>query len=113
MNIRRPNGACHPRRASLAFAALGALVLAGCAETSTMRSAVVAIMDWCRKVNGLYKAEVIHRRSWPNREAVEIAALEWVDWFNHRRLLGPIGNRPPAEAEALYYAKLDGSDVAA
>ncbi len=65
------------------------------------------------KVNGLYKAEVIHRRSWPNREAVEIAALEWVDWFNHRRLLGPIGNRPPAEAEALYYAKLDGSDVAA
>jgi len=54
-------------------------------------------------INGLYKAEVIHRRSWKNREAVELATLEWVDWFNHRRLLGPIGNIPPAEAEAAYY----------
>ena len=54
-------------------------------------------------INGLYKAEVIHRRSWANREAVELATLEWVDWFNHRRLLGPIGNvPPPAEAEAAY-----------
>lgn len=54
-------------------------------------------------INGLYKAEVIHRRSWASREAVELATLEWVDWFNHRRLLGPIGNIPPAEAEAAYY----------
>ena len=54
-------------------------------------------------INGLYKAEVIHRRSWKNREAVELATLDWVDWFNHRRLLGPIGNIPPAEAEAAYY----------
>ena len=54
-------------------------------------------------INGLYKAEVIHRRSWPNREAVELATLEWVDWFNHKRLLGPIGNIPPAQAEAAYY----------
>ena len=54
-------------------------------------------------INGLYKAEVIHRRSWPNREAVELATLEWVDWFNHRRLLGSIGNIPPAEAEAAYH----------
>lgn len=54
-------------------------------------------------INGLYKAEVIHRRSWRNREAVEWATLDWVDWFNHRRLLGPIGNIPPAEAEAAYY----------
>jgi putative transposase len=54
-------------------------------------------------INGLYKAEVIHRRSWPSREAVELATLEWVDWFNHKRLLGPIGNIPPAEAEAAYY----------
>jgi putative transposase len=51
-------------------------------------------------INGLYKAEVIHRHSWPSREAVELATLEWVDWFNHKRLLGPIGNIPPAEAEA-------------
>jgi putative transposase len=54
-------------------------------------------------INGLYKAEVIHRRSWPSREAVELATLEWVDWFNHKRLLGPIGNIPPAEAEAAYH----------
>ena len=54
-------------------------------------------------INGLYKAEVIHRRSWKSREAVELATLQWVDWFNHRRLLEPIGNIPPAEAEANYY----------
>ena len=54
-------------------------------------------------INGLYKAEVIHRRSWPTRESVELATLEWVSWFNHHRLLGPIGYIPPAEAEANYY----------
>lgn len=64
-------------------------------------------------INGLYKAEVIHRRSWQNREAVELATLEWVDWFNHRRLLEPIGNIPPAEAEALYYQQLTESAQAA
>ena len=57
-------------------------------------------------INGLYKAEVIHRRSWPNRESVELATLEWVSWFNHHRLLGPIGYIPPAEAEANYYRQL-------
>jgi putative transposase len=52
-------------------------------------------------INGLYKAEVIHRRGpWRSFEAVEYATLEWVDWFNNRRLLEPIGNIPPAEAEA-------------
>jgi putative transposase len=56
-------------------------------------------------INGLYKAEVIHRRGpWRSFEAVEFATLEWVDWFNNRRLLEPIGNIPPAEAEARYYA---------
>ena len=56
-------------------------------------------------INGLYKAEVIHRRGpWHSFEAVEYATLEWVDWFNHRRLLEPIGNIPPAEAEELFYA---------
>ena len=64
-------------------------------------------------INGLYKAEVIHRRSWQNREAVELATLEWVDWFNHRRLLEPIGNMPPAEAEAIYYQQLTESAQAA
>jgi len=64
-------------------------------------------------INGLYKAEVIHRQSWKNREAVELATLAWVDWFNHRRLLAPIGNKPPAEAEAIYYDQLIGSAMAA
>ena len=54
-------------------------------------------------INGLYKAEVIHRRGpWRAFEAVEFATLEWVDWFNHRRRLEPIGHVPPAEAEARY-----------
>jgi transposase InsO family protein len=53
---------------------------------------------------GLYKTEVIHRRGpWRHLEAVEYATLEWVDWFNHRRLLEPIGNMPPAELESSYY----------
>ncbi|MCR9060743.1 MAG: IS3 family transposase [Rhodobacteraceae bacterium] len=65
-------------------------------------------------INGLYKAEVIHRRGpWRSYEAVEFATLEWVDWFNHRRLLQPIGNIPPAEAEERYYAMLDALAVAA
>jgi putative transposase len=65
-------------------------------------------------INGLYKAEVIHRRGpWRSFEAVEFATLEWVDWFNHRRLLEPIGNIPPAEAEAQYYAMLDEPAMAA
>ena len=54
-------------------------------------------------VIGPFKAEVIHRRGpWRSFEAVEYATLEWVDWFKHRRLLEPIGNVPPAEAEARY-----------
>lgn len=65
-------------------------------------------------INGLYKAEVIHRRGpWRNFEVVEFATLEWVDWFNHRRLLEPIGNIPPAEAEEQYYAMLDEPALAA
>jgi putative transposase len=65
-------------------------------------------------INGLYKAEVIHRRGpWRSFEAVEFATLEWVDWFNNRRLLEPIGNIPPAEAEAAYYAQLQMTRIAA
>ena len=65
-------------------------------------------------INGLYKAEVIWRRGpWRNFEAVEFATLEWVDWFNNKRLLEPIGNIPPAEAEARYYAQTAGHAMAA
>ncbi|EFE7861499.1 IS3 family transposase, partial [Escherichia coli] len=48
-------------------------------------------------INGLYKAEVIHRKSWKNRAEVELATLTWVDWYNNRRLLGRLGHTPPAE----------------
>ena len=65
-------------------------------------------------INGLFKTEVIRRRGpWRNMEAVEFATLEWVDWYNNRRLLEPIGNMPPAEAEARYYAQLEVSAMAA
>ena len=65
-------------------------------------------------INGLYKAEVIHRRGpWRSFEAVEYATLEWVDWFNNRRLLEPIGNIPPAEAEERYHTTLDRPEMAA
>ena len=58
-------------------------------------------------INGLYKAELIHRRApWRTKESVELATLQWVSWFNHHRLLEPIGYIPPAEAEANYYRQL-------
>jgi transposase InsO family protein len=58
-------------------------------------------------INGLYKAELIYKRGpWKNRESVELATLEWVSWFNHERLLEPIGYISPAEAEAQYYRQL-------
>ena len=62
---------------------------------------------------GLYKAELIRRRGpWKGLDDVEYATLEWVDWFNHRRLLEPIGDVPPAEFEAAYWSK-EGSDESA
>ena len=65
-------------------------------------------------INGLFKAEVIHRRGpWRSLEAVEYATLEWVDWFNNRRILELIGNIPPAEAEANFYAALETENMAA
>lgn len=58
---------------------------------------------------GLYKTEVIYPRGpWRSRDSVEYATLEWVDWFNHRRLLGPIGHRPPEELERAYHAATQG-----
>ncbi len=58
-------------------------------------------------INGLYKTELIHRRApWKTVEALELATLAWVTWFNHQRLLAPLGHIPPAEAEDLYYQQL-------
>ena len=65
-------------------------------------------------INGLYKAEVIHRRGpWKSRESVELATLEWVSWFNHQRLMESLGYIPPAEAEANYYRHLASQDTIA
>ena len=59
-------------------------------------------------INGLFKVEVIHRRSWRAPEEVELATLNWVSWFNNVRLLEPIGNIPPVEAESDYYRQTEG-----
>jgi len=62
---------------------------------------------------GLFKTEVInHRGPWKGRESVEYATLEWVDWFNNRRLLESIGNIPPVEREMEYYRLEESSDAA-
>ena len=67
-----------------------------------------------KTINRLHKAAAIHRRGpWRSVEAVECATLEGRDWCNNRRLLGPIGNRPPAEAAAAYYAQLAITRIAA
>ena len=63
-------------------------------------------------INGLYKTEVIRRRGpWKNIDDVEFATLEWVDWFNNRRLLEPIGDIPPVEYEMLYWTESGGTDT--
>lgn len=63
---------------------------------------------------GLFKTEVIYRRGpWRSFKDVEFATLQWVSWFNNRRLFEPIGNIPPAEAEAAYYAQLEAVPMAA
>lgn len=65
-------------------------------------------------INGLYKTELVHRQGpWRNMQDLEMATLGWVDWFNNRRLLGPIGNIPPAEAEENFYAQRDVLDMVA
>ena len=69
---------------------------------------------FAEKINGLCKAEVIWRKGlWRSLDAVAYATFEWVDWCNGRRLLEPIGNIPPAEAEAAYYAVMGNQAVAA
>jgi putative transposase len=65
-------------------------------------------------INGLYKTELIRKRGpWRTVDDVEYATLEWVDWFNNRRLLEPIGNIPPVELEMAYYRQLEESAMAA
>ena len=82
-------------------------------RASSRRSAASAIPTTTRspsRSSDLYKTEVIHRRGpWRHLDDVEYATLEWVDWFNNRRLLEPIGNVPPAEFESMYYHQQDES----
>ena len=67
-----------------------------------------------QSIIGLYKTEVIRPRGpWRGLEAVELAPLEWVEWFNHRRILAPVGDRSPAEAEAAYYRQTEHTALAA
>ena len=85
-------------------------------QESSRQSGVLATimtMLWLRRSTAFYKAEAIHRRG-PRRsfEVVEFATLEWVDWFNHRRLLESIVKVPPSEAEQQYYNMLDDVPVA-
>ena len=64
-------------------------------------------------INGLYKTELIYRQGpWRGLDDVEYATLEWIDWFNHRRILEPIGDIPPAEYEANYYRQTSSADTA-
>jgi transposase InsO family protein len=63
-------------------------------------------------IKGLYKTELVHRHGpWRSMQDLEMATFGWVDWFNNRRLLGPIGSIPPAEAEENFYAKRDMFDM--
>lgn len=61
-------------------------------------------MPWANPSSASCKAELIRKRgNWKTLDDVEYATLEWVDWFNHRRLFGPIGDIPPAELEEMFY----------
>ncbi len=67
----------------------------------------VALKRRHETINGLYKAEPIHRRTpWKNQESAELATLQWVSWFNNQRPIEPLGPIPPAEAEASHYRQL-------
>ena len=83
--------------------------IVGWRVSSSMRTDfVLDALEQAETINGLYKAELIHRRApWRTKEAVELATLEWVAWFNHHRLMAPLGYVPPAEYEANYYRNLE------
>ncbi|HIB5049316.1 TPA: IS3 family transposase [Escherichia coli] len=112
---RRPSGTIHHRDKGSQYVSLaytqrlkeaGLLASTGCTGDSYDNA-------MAESINGLYKAEVIHRKSWKNRAEVELATLTWVDWYNNRRLLGRLGHTPPAEAEKAYYASIGNNDLAA
>ncbi|QPR17312.1 IS3 family transposase (plasmid) [Escherichia coli] len=112
---RRPSGTVHHSDKGSQYVSLGytqrlkeAGLLASTGSTGDSYDNAMA-----ESINGLYKAEVIHRKSWKNRAEVELATLTWVDWYNNRRLLERLGHTPPAEAEKAYYASIGNDDLAA
>ncbi len=109
---RRPSGTVHHSDKGSQYVSLAyterlkeAKLLASTGSTGDSYDNAMA-----ESINGLYKAEVIHRKSWKNRAEVELATLTWVDWYNNRRLLGRLGHIPPAEAEKAYYASIRNDD---
>ncbi|HFP3640071.1 TPA: IS3 family transposase, partial [Escherichia coli] len=111
---RRPSGTIHHSDKGSQYVSLAyterlkeAKLLASTGSTGDSYDNAMA-----ESINGLYKAEVIHRKSWKNRAEVELATLTWVDWYNNRRLLGRLGHTPPAEAEKAYYASIGNNDLA-
>ncbi|EZC35636.1 transposase, partial [Escherichia coli O157:H7 str. K4405] len=112
---RRPSGTVHHSDKGSQYISLAyterlkeAKLLASTGSTGDSYDNAMA-----ESINGLYKAEVIHRKSWKNRAEGELATLTWVDWYNNRRLLGRLGHTPPAEAEKAYYASIRNDDLAA
>ncbi|WP_413183098.1 IS3 family transposase [Escherichia coli] len=112
---RRPSGTIHHSDKGSQYVSLAyterlkeAKLLASTGSTGDSYDNAMA-----ESINGLYKAEVIHRKSWKNRAEVELATLTWVDWYNNRRLLGRLGHTPPAEAEKAYYASIGNDELAA
>ncbi|WP_394324845.1 IS3 family transposase [Escherichia coli] len=112
---RRPSGTVHHSDKGSQYVSLAyterlkeAKLLASTGSTGDSYDNAMA-----ESINGLYKAEVIHRKSWKNRAEVELATLTWVDWYNNRRLLERLGHTPPAEAEKAYYASIGNDDLAA
>lgn len=103
---RRPSGTIHHSDKGSQYVSLAytqrlqeAKLLASTGSTSDSYDNAMA-----ESINGLYKAEMIHRKSWKTRQEVELATLAWVDWYNNRRLMERLGHIPPAEAEKAYYA---------
>ncbi|MFO7359267.1 IS3 family transposase [Escherichia coli] len=112
--VRRPSGTIHHSDKGSQYVSLAyterlkeAGLLASTGSTGDSYDNAMA-----ESINGLYKAEVIHRKSWKNRAEVELATLTWVDWYNNRRLLGRLRHTPPAEAEKAYYASIGNDELA-
>ncbi len=112
---RRPSGTIHHSDKGSQYVSLAyterlkeAKLLASTGSTGDSYDNAMA-----ESINGLYKAEVIHRKSWKNRAEVELVTLTWVDWYNNRCLLGRLGHIPPAEAEKAYYASIGNDELAA